>query len=1152
MSNTFKKIVSVTTSVTTIVWVSGIAMLAPMAASAVVGTIAEGDTIKTADNPDVYIAKYVGTKAFKRLILNPDVFNSYKHLSWSKIKTVSQAEMDQFTLSDLVRADGDSKVYKLIANGDVGTKQWMNMTAEQFVANGNDWDSIYVINNTDRDNYTAGTDVTGTGTVTAGTVSVALASNTAAATTLVDGSAAASLASFTLTAPSTGAVKVTGFKAKRLGVSADTTLSNVYLYEGVNRLTDSATVSSGVISWTNTAGIFTVPAGSSKTITVKSDIADGVAGETVGVGINAAADITTDGATVSGTFPINGNTHSTANASLATVSFNTTTNPASDGSPVPQDEFELWSNVVNIATRAVDLNYITFRQIGSVLAADLQNFKLMIDGTQVGTTVAQVDANGYITFDLTASPKRLQTGNRTFKILVNIVGGSSRTTSLSLRNAADAIFVDSEFGANVLVQANSTTFSARTSTAQTIGTGTLTMTKRTDSPSGNVTDAASSVTLAKFDVKATGENVKVENLTVTVDESDNDTAFTLRNAALYLENTDGSGSTQIGSSFSMRATSDTTATSTISLGSSMVIVPGAPKVLKVVADIFDNDGTNQVAANDTLTVRITAGASNAQRVTALTFFNAPTADVTANALTVATGAVALAKYSGYADQNMVAPKTAVKLGDWRLTAGTTENINLTAFEPDWDNSAGPDVAADVTNCSIKYGENAEKETTAKPTIASTTDSFSINHTLNAGAVMRIELYCTVGTTISGSSRADLTVRGTTVQSATTADSSETAGQVITWTTGSLAAQSIDSDPIDRIVYSDGTNQVTAANYRVTATNDTFTVSQVAIKFASAAQAASVKAVRLYDGTTQLTGTAGTVVDGSGYATTTGLTWQVTGNKTLTVKLDLNNVGSANASSSLNASTTLVSILQMNSAGTLAYTNPTAAQGEGNAIIVYKTYPTVSHSQLTDSERTVTNDASQTVYKFTIKPTGGSLALKQFKLSLAWTDATNLAALELESVKLFRGSTDLASIITVTDEDGNTIESTSGALEDDDTMVFAFADEDTISAETTYTVKATPKNFDSGTTSHDSVAINMAADTSEITAQTTRYAINPVGDGIWLLGTSATQATGGTAANFVWSDINQTPHSALSSSASADWFSGYKVLNLPLDSTVMRF
>jgi hypothetical protein len=84
-------------------------------------------------------------------------------LSWDDVKDVSQSVIDEYTTSDLVRAEGDYKVYKLIADGDTGTKQWLNITAEEFVNQGYDWDAIYIINATDRDAYSVGAEITGVG-----------------------------------------------------------------------------------------------------------------------------------------------------------------------------------------------------------------------------------------------------------------------------------------------------------------------------------------------------------------------------------------------------------------------------------------------------------------------------------------------------------------------------------------------------------------------------------------------------------------------------------------------------------------------------------------------------------------------------------------------------------------------------------------------------------------------------------------------------------------------------------------------------------------------------------------------------------------------------------------------------------------------------
>jgi len=119
------------------------------------GSIPEGATIRARGDIDVYIIKYVGSKKFKRLILSPSVFNNYGHLKWSDIKDVEQCVVDSFTTSELVRAVGDPKVYKLYPSGDTGEKKWVT-TADAFLRMGFDWDAIYEINQFDRDSYILG------------------------------------------------------------------------------------------------------------------------------------------------------------------------------------------------------------------------------------------------------------------------------------------------------------------------------------------------------------------------------------------------------------------------------------------------------------------------------------------------------------------------------------------------------------------------------------------------------------------------------------------------------------------------------------------------------------------------------------------------------------------------------------------------------------------------------------------------------------------------------------------------------------------------------------------------------------------------------------------------------------------------------------
>jgi hypothetical protein len=170
LNKKMKKAVSAVTMFATVIALSGISMLAPLAANA--ATIVDGDIVHSnATNSDgtpalssldIYIVKTVGTKTFKRLVLNPEIFASYGHLKWSNLKTVSQAEIDSYKTSSLVRVDGDDKVYALTAvvGADTGAKSWVNVTADQFVNGaGSDPASIYTINGTDAAAYSVKGDI---------------------------------------------------------------------------------------------------------------------------------------------------------------------------------------------------------------------------------------------------------------------------------------------------------------------------------------------------------------------------------------------------------------------------------------------------------------------------------------------------------------------------------------------------------------------------------------------------------------------------------------------------------------------------------------------------------------------------------------------------------------------------------------------------------------------------------------------------------------------------------------------------------------------------------------------------------------------------------------------------------------------------------
>jgi len=140
-------------------WFLAMAILTPLNPS-IAAVVADGGLIR---NPsaagdakyDIYIVKLINNKKFKRLILSPKVFHSYGHLDPNSVIEVDQYTIDAYITSDLVRAVGDPNVYKLYPQGDAGERRWIK-TAQTFNSYGYDWDSVYEINQVDRDEYILG------------------------------------------------------------------------------------------------------------------------------------------------------------------------------------------------------------------------------------------------------------------------------------------------------------------------------------------------------------------------------------------------------------------------------------------------------------------------------------------------------------------------------------------------------------------------------------------------------------------------------------------------------------------------------------------------------------------------------------------------------------------------------------------------------------------------------------------------------------------------------------------------------------------------------------------------------------------------------------------------------------------------------------
>jgi hypothetical protein len=927
-----------------------------------------------------------------------------------------------------------------------------------------------------------------------GPVTASLSTTTPASGVLVGLQATADLAHFTFTGTGT----VTNITLQRVGVSSDATLSNVYLFDGATRLTDAVTVSNnGIITFNSAMGLFTV--NGSKTISVKSDIAN-APGQTVGVRLNSFA--TSAGVVTSN---LSANIHSIASATLATVSAGTVT--PSGATINPGSNVTLWQSTLNISQRDVMMKRFAIRQVGSASANSFANFKLFVNGVQVATA-AGVDALGYVTFDMMASPVTLVSGSRVVRVDADVLSGASRTVNFSVRQAADVDFVDSSYGVNITP--TSTPWAGSASTIGGVSGGSVTVEKDTSSPTQPISIGANDVKLGSFKVTAYGEAIKLETLKAGFATSDGSIA-SLRNGKIMINGVQyGSSSTLV-----LAGTSFTT---------NYVVMPGTPVIVDVYADMFDNDGTNHVSGSDTFTAKLILGSSNASKQDSLGYINVPGADVSANTITASAATVTLAKASTYANQTVAVPQTSgYMIGRWNVTGSSVEDALLTTLSFDVDSVTNATFsAADLTNLTVLV-KDANGNTVANPsplgTVSAADNNFSINYTLAKNASATVELMATIGSTITAadSVKTDLSITGTASVSGTAivagdnnadgdvADAADGVdGQTIIASAGSLTVTKDATSADARIVADNQTIDVATFNFEAlysdyTVTDLTFTI----------ADASTVSNVMLYDGGTLVASKAGAAT-----VTFNGLTWPVLAgsNKDLTVKLQLASVGVGAGTSGASLLTTLTDVTATSKA-TGVSAGATESNPASNAAYVYAAIPTVTNVAL---PTTVLSTGTVTAAKFTVGTNGtGTIAWNKliFTITRAMSGTDTLASPTLWDADT---NTQIAGTATFT-----------GSIEIDGDvaggLTFVATNEQQISGSKTYVLKmVTAGTLVTG----DNLNVSIAQ--PDTYAAPAAYA--------------TVAAANGAQATFVWSDVSAASHST----TTTDWSNGYLVKNLPTD------
>ncbi|MFH0806320.1 MAG: peptidoglycan-binding domain-containing protein [Candidatus Brennerbacteria bacterium] len=349
---------------------------------------------------------------------------------------------------------------------------------------------------------------------------VSVASDSPISRTIGSGTAFNAASKFALTAGSKS-VSVSSVTFQKGGFLANTNLNGIDAVDskGVRHGQVVTSVNAdNTITIVMTADPIVVPAGSTEYITVRFNLLSGNYTGTVSFGINAVSAIAANTSAISGAFPLAGAAMNIVNGgtSLASTTLDVLTSTGSSTLNVDANSSQEITKFRIQETGSQEgayLHRLTLYNYGNANEADFRDVTLL-DQADVVLATAQPSGQ-YVTFNL-ASPYFIDKGlTKDFTVKAKLVGGTTKTIRFVVFNNYDIDLRGATTGVSVIPGAgtNDATFPLGNAYNQTtIGSGTITLTRASDSPSSAIVPGASSVVLAKFNAKPNGENYELRQV----------------------------------------------------------------------------------------------------------------------------------------------------------------------------------------------------------------------------------------------------------------------------------------------------------------------------------------------------------------------------------------------------------------------------------------------------------------------------------------------------------------------------------------------------------------------------------------------------------------------------------------------------------------
>jgi len=1035
-------------------------------------------------------AALYGTNWNKKIVDVPDAF-------FTNYTIGSVLPSGQYAIGSLIKNNGASEVFYYD-----GTSYRKIASEAAFYGNRFNFDNVLTASTA-----VAGTGVTLTGAesalinvsqngsavvITGSGLMVSLSASTPAAISVPNNGARVPMAKVNLTAANDGAVSVSSITVKRIGLSSYDQISKVWAEKDGVIVASKKSMNSNDESILTFSPALVVAAG--QTVSLDLIVTLTSAAGNIGLSIASASAVSATSAAVSGSFPINSNLMSPTSYSVVNVAISDSNTTASNVK-VGDEKVELGHFTLGLSAPAKDISIksIMLKNNGvEDLSTAAMNLYLENAGNKVSVNTV-VDGR-FVTFYFTSAGLDLlkDDSSKIFYIKGDVIAKENTATNsfaFVLNKSTDLVAYEKSTGFGANVNYNGTAADAYAISNITIDSGVVSVSKKSTSPSATTIVKGSDNVMLLANIRV-DEAITADGLTIKYDSTQfATTTDQFENIRVYLNgvlldsfDTANSGTASSG-----------TAVMTKTIDSTLTLAKGNNelKVMAKAKTTATNGAIKFVLDGDFL------DSQNPEYVVSGNAVSTSNSDISGTAtgglFTVSGATLTTVKSDGYSDGKIiVAGSSDVSLGKFTLKA-SNDDIKVTSISFGANASTTPTSHTNIND--FKLFVDGAQVGNAVDFGSSGANFSSLNFTIAKDSTKAVEVKGSFDSSATGGFLSPMTVnaqdsRGTAV---TTGNKATTTIFALS-TTGELNIELAGNSPAAAILVSKSTVEQEVAQFKLTAINDSADVTEISVanwdgSAVTSTADARIAAIKLYDGAILIDQFV--PVDGAGKFTITNgkVLIPANGNKTLSVKVVLNNIDNDANATDKNILIRLVTAKSKSSAG-----SETTATDQGinaNSFRIRKTVPTVALATL---PATLLTSGDVVVSKFTVTAdSNGDVALRKIVLKYASSTNVGLATIDNNAVKIDGATKDASS----------TVDTTAKTI----TVDFGDSSYVVVSAGTTKTFEIlSTVSIGGAGTSTESLTTKIEEDTG--------YVTNGTGNFVW--------SDGASISSYTWSNGRRVP------------------------------